>query len=89
MNKPESKGFARFSVLLNEGWQPPIPTSTQFKSKADALARMMQMHASMMMQVSTAISKGQIKSARTRLRALYRRLDAALHQLERLERESR
>jgi len=81
-------GFRRFSDLIQEGWQPPIPTSKRLTSKTKALAQMMQMNASMMMQVSTAIGKGQIRGARVKLRNLYRRLDMALRELERLEKES-
>lgn len=88
MPDQEIRGFRRFTTLIEEGWQPPIPTSKRLTSKTKALAHMMQMNASMMMQVSTAIGRGQIKGARTKLRMLYRRLDMALRELERLERDS-
>jgi len=73
--------------VLGEAWQPPMPTRSRPKTKLAALNSMMMINSSMMMQVSSALAKGNIRSARVKLRALYRRLDQALHEMERLERE--
>jgi hypothetical protein len=73
---------------LNE-WEPPTPSSRLPASKTAALAQMMQINGTMMLQLSRSLAKGNIKGARVKLRSLYRRLDAALRQLERLERDAK
>ena len=73
---------------LNE-WEPPTPSYKIPASKTAALAHMMQINGTMMLQLSRSLAKGNIKGARVKLRSLYRRLDAALRQLERLERDAK
>lgn len=70
-------------------WEPPAPSYKIPASQTAALAHMMQIQGTMMLQLSRSLAKGNIKGARVKLRSLFRRLDAALRQLEKLERNAK
>lgn len=70
-------------------WEPPAPSYRVPASQTAALAHMMQIQGTMMLQLSRSLAKGNIKGARVKLRSLFRRLDAALRQLEKLERDAK
>lgn len=81
--------FEQEIVEIREAWEPPTPSYKIPASKTAALAHMMQINGTMMLQLSRSLAKGNIRGARVKLRSLYRRLDAALRQLERLERDAK
>jgi len=73
---------------LGEAWEPPTPSYRVPATQTAALAHMMQINGTMMLQLSRSLAKGNIQGARVKLRSLFRRLDAALRQLETLERNA-
>ena len=81
--------FDREIDEMAEAWEPPTPSYKVPASQTGALAHMMQINGTMMLQLSRSLAKGNIKGARVKLRALFRRLDAALRQLETLERDAK
>ena len=83
----DDASFGPCDMSLNE-WNPQMPAYKVHKSKVAQLNRVMQLNATAMLQVSRALAGGNIKSARTKLRTVFRRMDAALHQMDRLQRET-
>jgi len=79
------RGLRKYAVIYDESWEPPTPSFRVPASQTAALAQMMQINGTMMLQLSRSLAKGNIQGARVKLRSLYRRLDAALSQLDRLE----
>lgn len=75
--------------ILDDAWEPPLPSYKIPASKAMALAHMMQLHGTEMLQMSRSIAKGNIRGARVKLRRIYHRMDAALRQLDQLDREAK
>jgi hypothetical protein len=92
--KKEIRGMREHGVIyddasFSEAWEPPTPSYKIPASQTAALAHMMQIQGTMMLQLSRSLAKGNIKGARVKLRSLFRRLDAALRQLENLERATK
>ena len=83
------RGLREYAAVLDETWEPPAPSYKIPKTQTLALAHMMQIQGTMMLQLSRSLAKGNIKGARVKLRSLFRRLDAALRQLETMEREEK
>lgn len=83
------RGYLKYVSMLDEAWEPPTPSYKIPASQTAALAHMMQINGTMMLQLSRSLAKGNIKGARVKLRSLFRRLDAALRQLETLERNAK
>jgi hypothetical protein len=70
-------------------WEPQTPSYKIPATQTAALAHMIQINGTMMLQLSRSLAKGNIKGARVKLRSLFRRLDAALAQLDTLEKRAR
>jgi hypothetical protein len=92
--KSEILGLREHGVIYDdasfgEAWEPPTPSYKAPASQTAALAHMMQINGTMMLQLSRSLAKGNIKGARVKLRGLFRRLDAALRQLETLEKNAK
>ena len=85
----QSRELRRCVTAQDEAWEPPTPSYRVPASETGALAHMMQINGTMMLQLSRSLAKGNIQGARVKLRSLYRRLDAALRQLETLEKRSK
>lgn len=90
----EIRGMREHGVIyddasFDEAWEPPTPSLRVPATQTAALAHMMQINGTMMLQLSRSLAKGNIKGARVKMRALFRRLDAALRQMETLERNAK
>jgi hypothetical protein len=70
---------------LEEAWEPPTPSYRAPQNKLAQLAQVMQLSSTAMLQVSRSIAKGNIKTARVKLRSIFRRMDATLHQMDKLQ----
>jgi hypothetical protein len=70
-------------------WQPPLPSFKVPKDKLRALSQVMQLNATAMMQLSRSLDKGDIQSARLKLRRIYQRMDGALRQMDSLARAAK
>lgn len=81
----EIRGFHEHVAMLDEVWQPPTPAYKAPKNKLAQLAQVMQLSSTAMLQVSTAIMSGNIQGARVKLRRVFRRMDATLHQMDQLQ----
>jgi hypothetical protein len=73
--------------MLDETWQPPVPAYKAPQNKLAQLAQVMQLSSTAMMQVSRAIMSGNIQGARVKLRRVFRRMDATLHQMDQLQKK--
>jgi len=90
--KREIRGLTEHVVMyddIDESWESPSPSFRVPASQTAALAQMMQINGTMMLQLSRSLAKGNIQGARVKLRSLFRRLDAALRQLEKLENDAK
>jgi hypothetical protein len=74
---------------IGEAWEPPTPSYKIPATQTAALAHMIQINGTMMLQLSRSLAKGNIKGARVKMRSLFRRLDGALAQLDRLEQRAK
>lgn len=81
----EIRGYHEYLAILDEAWQPPTPSYKAPKDKISQLAQVMQLSSTAMLQVSRAIMSGDIKSARVKLRRIFQRMDATLHQMDQLQ----
>ncbi len=87
MFSEEIRGFREYAAVLDEAWQPPLPSQKAVKNKLAQLNQVVQLNATAMLQVSRAVAVGNLKSARTKLRRIFQRMDQTLHQMDRLQTE--
>lgn len=83
----EIRGFYEYVAMLDEAWEPPTPSYKAPQNKLAQLAQVMQLSSTAMLQVSRSIAKGNIKTARVKLRSIFRRMDATLHQMDKLQQQ--
>lgn len=90
------RGRLKYGVMLDEvawfhqeAYSPGLPSYKVPQSKVLALSQMIQLNGMAMMQLSRAMAKGDIRSARTKLRRIYHRMDAALRQIDQLDRDAK
>ena len=80
----DDASFGPCDMSLNE-WNPQMPAYKVHKSKLAQLNRVMQLNATAMLKVSRALSGGNIKYARTKLRRVFSRMAAAIHPMDRFQ----
>lgn len=78
------RGRLMHAAILDEAWEPPTPSYKAPASQVMALSQMMQLNGTHMLQLSRSIAKGNFRGARVKLRAIYRRMDAVLSQMDQL-----
>lgn len=90
------RGFHRHMAILDdsqdflgEAWEPPTPSYKVPQSQFLALSQLMQLNGTYMLQLSRSLAKGNIRGARVKLRRIYHRMDAALRQMDQMERKSK
>ena len=83
----EIRGRLLYAAILDEAWQPPLPSYRAAKNKLDQLNQVVRLNSTAMLQVSRALSAGNIKSARVKLRRIFQRMDATLHQMDKLQQD--
>ena len=75
-------------AAVREAVTPHLPSYKVPAGKFKAVAHLLQLDGTRMLRMSQALAKGDIQRARSDLRRIYHRMDSALSQLARLERES-
>jgi len=86
----EIRGRLLYVGLLDEAsFTPPMPSYKLPAGKLQAVAHLLQLDGTRMLRMSQAIARGDIQRARSDLRRVYHRMDSALRQIDRLEREAK